>query len=169
MKARPTTILAFFVAGCMAPADEPSLPVVSEGVVKPMYLEPNEASRIAAETTPIKIKLRYPPQSHQVVEYSNGRWKYRIHRVTERGRSSVHCGTMSYDGAYAVGAAPEERITTPFGDMKYVQGKGHKYHTGWWPVADHGSEKPAVEQPGGSTRVRPRETSAGIELPGGFG
>jgi len=165
MRAFPATFLAFFVAGCMATADEPS-PPVSEGVIKRMYLEPKEASRIAAETTPIKVKLRYPPRPDQVVEYSIGRWKYRIHCVEARGRSSVHCGSVSYDGAYLMKTAAEERIATPFGEMMHVRGK---YHTGWWPVVDDDSGKPAAGQPDGGTSAPQAETAVGIELLGGFG
>jgi hypothetical protein len=76
---------------------------------------------------------------------------------------------VSYDGAYVINAAPEERITTPFAEMIYFRGTGYKWHTGWWPVEDKDSGKPAAGQTDGGTSAPQPETAVGIELLGGFG
>ena len=136
MKATATAFLALGVLACTALGQQPPQPTVSEGVVKPSWLEPKQAERIAGDTKPIKIKLRYPEKSSEVIEYSNGKWRYVISIAVNRGRSSVHHGLLLYDGTYVRGKARLERISTPFGTMQYMERGKRGYVYGWWPAED---------------------------------
>ena len=140
MKRISTLYAVLLVVSSVALGAEDSQPAMSEGTVKPAWLEPRHAEDIASKIEPIRINLRYPKDQSQVVEYSNGRWRYIVSVAVPRGRSSIHAGIILHDGIYVRGTKPE-KIMTPFGLMQYLPPKSG-YRQGWWPAKDD-EETPA--------------------------
>ena len=77
---------------------------------------------------------RYPKNSSEFVEYSNGPWCYLVIVADPRGRSTVHHGALVVDGSHVQGADGDS-IRTPFGVMRYVDQK-RGYFRGWVPVEE---------------------------------
>jgi hypothetical protein len=132
MKALAISFAVLVLCGCAPVEREAHSPNV-EDKVKPAYLEPKEAELLAKDIVPIKINLTYPKTPSDIVEYSNGNWRYVISVAQPRGRSSVHGGSLLCDESYVEGGKPGETISTPFGLMTFHQGKQVKYTSGWWP------------------------------------
>jgi hypothetical protein len=157
-------IIAVFMASHYGFADKAVTPIrVVKGSVKPASINTADAAVLAKEVIPCRIELLYPKTQSEFVEYLNGKWSYVIKLVVPRGRSSIHSGTLTVDGAEVAGSHGD-RLLTPFGIMVFVE-NGH-YFRGWTSISDHlGQPEPAEQGDAVQPATAPNSKSEGDEKP----